>query len=94
MGHAVSTGDRDVWREVLAVRHAHHREERITGTSREGRPAAPLSVWLAELGDALIVVEERTIGDDEGDPRAALVELMAVAAAWIDALDLRQTVRP
>ena len=83
---------RNVWDEVLDVRHKHHREARIDGTSRELRRAADVPVWLAELGDTLVALEERTLFNDPGDPRETLLELLAIGAAFVDAIDLRNDV--
>ena len=75
---------RQVWVEVIERRREWARQ---TGSdSFEGHPAHDLDRWLGELDDARVVIEDAVRGNNEVDPRAAAVDVMAVCSAWIDVM--------
>lgn len=84
-----ATRTRTVWHEVLDARHHEHR--RNTTRSRETLRADQRELWAAELLTALDLVYVGVAlapgGDDVVDPREALIELMAIASSWVDAMD-------
>ena len=77
---------RTVWREVIAYRRQLHSE---TGeASIELRPAGEWHRWLDDLHAGVLHV--RAAVERPGstvDPRAALIDLLATASAWVDAMD-------
>lgn len=85
-----ATRARTVWHEVLEARHREHR--RNGDRSRETLRADERELWAAEL---LAALDLALVGvglapapaAEVVDPRDALVELMAVAASWTDAMD-------
>ena len=78
-----------VWREAIEVRQRWHRECPPGSGSIEVWPAAMLVDWLATLEWRLVAVGQAVRGETSTDPRAALVDLIATAGAWVDAMDLR-----
>lgn len=73
--------------EVLAARRA---ELAARGeTSRERRRPDERGAWVAELFAAIALVDDATAGRVEDDPRAALLDVAAIATAWIHAMDGR-----
>jgi len=83
-------GDVTVWREIVQARELRHRAAQATGYEQiETWRASDWRSWLDLLDDCLVVVKERTCGDDDGDVRAAVVDLAAVLTAFLDALDER-----
>ncbi len=79
-----------LWEEILQARHVHHRERRdVEGASRETWRADQVIDWRAELAGARQGLDEALTPGSHADPRAALIELAAVACAWITAMDDR-----
>ena len=80
-----------LWRDVTAARRDER--ARLGDQSREQRAAGDVYLWVGELIAALdIVASAAGAGTepetwDDVDPVDALVELVAVAAAWHDAMD-------
>jgi len=83
-----------LWADILAARRAH---DFTAGTaSREQRRPDERGAWLDDLRHALAAVR-CSVGDQDGpcpcdhggDPREALVELLAIGAAWVSAMDDR-----
>jgi hypothetical protein len=70
-----------VWREVIDMRRAWHA---MPGASVEYRNAGD-GDWGTDLLNAAIAVTD----DLDGDPREMLVRVVAIASAWIDAMDER-----
>ncbi len=80
-------GDHEVAREILRARDAAHRKHGHTeGGSMErmnfNRPA-----WLAILVEEVGEVARALTYDGKGDLRAELIDIAAVATAWIDSID-------
>lgn len=82
---------RELWLAVVARRKAW------AATEPDGMhtwPASDRAAWLGRLEDALTTVEETVEGPLPGDgedtptpdPLAALVDVLAVAAAWAEAM--------
>ena len=83
-------GDIMVWREIVQAREIRARAAQATAYEQiETWRASDWRAWLDLLDDCLTVVKERTHGDDQGDVRAAVLDLAAVPTAFIDALDAR-----
>lgn len=83
-----------LWEEILQARHVHHREHRgVEGASRETWRADQVTDWRAALAEARERLDASLVPGaavlDDADPRAALIELAAVACAWITAMDDR-----
>lgn len=79
-----------LWEEILQARHVHHRAHRhIEGASRETWRADQVTDWQAEIAGARKGLDEVLTPGSHADPRAALIELAAVACAWITAMDDR-----
>ena len=49
-------------------------------------PASDRAAWLGRLDDAHTVLEESVTGENDVDPLGALVYVLAVAAAWAEAM--------
>lgn len=72
---------RDIWQEAAAYRAAQHAA--LGRTSVEHSPASSRRWYVAlvsAIGEALT-----------GDPRAACIRVIALAAGWIDAMDRANT---
>lgn len=83
-------GDVTVWREIVQARELRHKAAQATAYEQiETWRASDWRQWLDVLDDCLTVVRERTHGDDEGDVRTAVLDLAAVATAFLDAIDER-----
>ncbi len=82
---------RTVWHEVIERRHLMHKQ--AGPESMETWAPADIA-WVGLLEDAEgDVVDARTdASGGHGDPREALIDLLAVASAWVDAFDQRQQV--
>ncbi len=83
-----------LWEEILQARHVHHREHRdVEGASRETWRADQVTDWRAALAEAKERLDRSLLPGvhigSEADPRAALIEVAAVACAWADAMDNR-----
>lgn len=76
--------DHAVYREVEWARIAAH--EKHGENSIEVEPASSPR-WLAILVEEIGEVANALTYDGKGDLRAELVDVLAVAAAWVDALD-------
>ncbi|HET8661113.1 MAG TPA: hypothetical protein VFM55_19215 [Micromonosporaceae bacterium] len=76
--------DHAVWREVVNARHDAHLKH--GDNSIEAEPADSPR-WLAILGEEFGEVCNALTYDTNGDLRTELVQVVAVASAWIDALD-------
>lgn len=80
-----------LWRDVTDARHTEHAT--LGAQSRENRRADEACDWVAELiaGVDLVAVAvglaDPEQGEDVADPRDALVQLIASAASWVDAMD-------
>ena len=72
---------RALWLEVIERRKALHAESQPD--SMEHWPAADRA-WPQRLDDVVTVVTEAVRGENDVDPRAALVDVLAVASSWID----------
>lgn len=78
----MSTPGRALWVEVIQRRKAWDAETQPD--SMEDWPAAD-KAWIARLDDCLtVVVDATTGGGNDVDPREALIDVLAVASAWID----------
>ena len=75
---------RETWRRVVERRREWARQ---AGEDHfEEWPAHERARWCAELDDAVTVLEEAMAGEREVDPRAAAIDVLAVAAALVDAM--------
>lgn len=76
--------DHELYREVLRSRDAAHRKHGDNSIEREpaGSPR-----WLAILGEEFGEVCRALTYDGTADLRGELLDVLAVASAWIDALD-------
>lgn len=84
---------RALWQEVVDARRAEY--ARRAGDSREQRRADEVGAWLGDLRGHLSEVAssvEAVPFEPHADPRAALVDLLAAASAWVDAMDGRGAV--
>lgn len=77
------TPRRSVWIEVIERRKAWDAE--AGADSMEDWSAAD-DAWVGRLDDTLTTVVDAVHGWNEVDPRAALVDVLAVASAWIDVM--------
>lgn len=77
--------DADVWVEVLDARRARH----LIDPSRSPETWRALDVirWRAALAETRDHLDEALAAGGQGDPRAALVRMMAVCSAWVAAID-------
>ena len=75
---------RQVWVEVIERRREWARQ--AGSGSFEGVPAHDRVRWIAELEDALTLLDASVRGENEVDPRAAAIDVMAVCSAWIDVM--------
>lgn len=76
------------WTESIEVRRRWRDEDRAAGRRGiDGRRADETLAWFADLmGEADRYYDRCVDGGDDGDPREALVQLIAVAGAAIDAM--------
>lgn len=73
---------RALWSDVVARRKEWARQ---AGPDHfEGMSASDVIRWLGELDDAYVVLDDAVHGNNEVDPRAAAVDVMAICAAWIE----------
>lgn len=72
---------RAVWIEVIERRKAWHTESQPDSMEDW---AAHDEAWVGRLDDCLTVVVDAVHGQSDVDPRAALIDVLAVASAWID----------
>ncbi len=73
---------RSLWADVIDRRRSWHDLDGVE--SMETWEAAD-PAWIGRLEDVTTVAVEVREGGD-GDPRAALVDVLAVASAWVDKL--------
>lgn len=74
-----------IWYEVVEARkkaHVKHGENSI-----EAIPADRVAVWLPILIEEVGELANALTYDSTGDPRAELIDVLAVASAWVDAMD-------
>lgn len=83
--------DHELYREVLIARAKAHAKHGVN--SIEVIPAADPR-WLPILGEELGEVCRALTYDGTGELRAELVDLLAVASAWVDALDRASSAEP
>ena len=86
-----------LWEEILQARRVHHLAHRaVEGASRETWRADQVTDWRTELAVARTGLDDALTPGSDADPRAALIELAAVACAWADAMANRpgETDRP
>jgi len=76
--------DHDIYREVLAGRRAAHQKH--GQNSIEAEPADSPR-WLAILVEEVGEVANALTYDTKGNLRAELMDVLAVASAWVAALD-------
>lgn len=79
--------DGDLWTEILQARraaHAKHGDQSI-----EMLPPDRIGAWLAILVEEIGELARSLTYDGNGDPRAELVDVLAVASAWVAAMDQR-----
>ena len=72
---------RTLWAEVIDRRKTWHAQD--GRDSMEDWTAAD-PAWPQRLDDVVTVAIQATLGENEVDPRAALVDVLAVASSWID----------
>lgn len=75
------------WQESIELRRKWREEDRAAG--RRGvdeRRADEVTAWFDDLDGEVDRYLARCQGDDTGDPREALVRLIAIAGAAIDAM--------
>jgi hypothetical protein len=82
-GPAVGLPGRETWAKVVA-----RRAEWATQDGPDGMDSwqAYDDAWVGRLDDALTVVVDAVNGNSETDPADALIDVMAVASAWLDAM--------
>jgi hypothetical protein len=79
-----------LWVEVIARRRTLH-QQAGDDSCELWAPADP--AWMGLLEDMSDdVIGARAKASSQVDPRAALIDLLAVASAWVDAFDQRQPV--
>jgi len=75
------------WTESIDVRRRWRDEDRAAGRRGiDDRRADETHAWYEDLTGEADRYYDRCVGDDTGDPREALVQLIAVAGAAIDAM--------
>ena len=75
------------WAEAVALRGRWFKDAAEEfRPSLETRPASDVAAWVVDLEGEVERYADRAAGRDEGDPREALVRLLAVAGAAIDAM--------
>jgi len=75
------------WIESIEVRRRWRDEDRAAGrTGIDERRADQVELWDADLRGEIERYFERCRGSDDGDPREALVQLIAVAGACMDSM--------
>ena len=74
---------RETWRRVVDRRAEWAAQD--GDDAMDGWPAAD-PAWHDRLDDAVTVVLEAVTGESDVDPAAALVDVMAVASAWLDTM--------
>lgn len=78
---------RTPWQEAIDQRRRWRDEDSAAGRGGvHDRRADQVELWHADLVGEAERYFERCRGSDDGDPREALVRLIAVAGAAIDAL--------
>lgn len=75
-----------LWAEVLETRRALHARD---DSARETRRADETGLWLSDLFGAVAHLDDATRGRSDDDPRAVLLELLGIGAAWVAAMDER-----
>lgn len=73
----------DVWRRVVARRQQWAAQD---GDDAMDNWPAHEAAWVGRLDDTLTTVVDAVNGNSETDPADALVDVMAVASAWLDAM--------
>lgn len=82
--------DIDIWAEILQARRRHHLAHREQdGMSRETWRADEQIKWRPALSLARGLLDDSLVPGSDLDPRTQLIELAAVAVAWVAAMDLR-----
>lgn len=74
---------RETWRRVVERRQEWAAQD---GDDAMDSWAAHDDAWVGRLDDALTVVVDAVQGQNDVDPAQALVDVMAVASAWLDAM--------
>lgn len=82
-GPAVGLPGRETWARVVARRAEWAKEDGPDGMESW---QAYDDAWVGRLDDALTVVVDVVHGQSDVDPAQALVDVMAVASAWLDAM--------
>ena len=78
---------RQLAQQVLAKRSQWIREAQAADLpSIEDRPASAVREWIVDLEGELERFADRATGTDPGDPREALVQLVAVASICIESM--------
>lgn len=82
-GPAVGLPGRETWAKVVARRAEWATQD---GDDAMDNWPAHDQAWAGRLDDTLTVVIDAIHGQNDVDPAAALVDVMAVASAWLDAM--------
>lgn len=79
--------DRDLWAEVLVTRRRNYALAGLD--SCEKWRADELTKWRPVLSFRRGMLDDSLVPGSDLDPREQLIELIAVAAAWVSAMDER-----
>jgi NTP pyrophosphatase (non-canonical NTP hydrolase) len=79
--------DHEIYRQVLSAREAAHEKHKGSEFGSMERMPADRPMWLAILGEEFGEVCNALTYDGRTNLRAELIDVLAVASAWVAALD-------